>query len=188
MNRQTTGCVGKLLRFVSFGLFLLVFNLIGAAQQETGNVRAIVTPLIDRQHRSDWDSQVQLVKQKFIIVLYQNAAAIFSESDFKYLGMDSTSVEFDLPSTGYKTQTASGKDVFNTTLRDPQIWVDGSKTSPGLREDDEVEYYTIAPHFNPGQTKKIKALFWYRSKTVILMRGAMIQWKFFPASGRLFFG
>jgi hypothetical protein len=141
-------------------LVVLSTNTIIACPQSEGNSLAIIPPFLDRQHRDDWESALQLTRQEFVVFLYRDAAVVYSEADFVNTGSDTLRVELGLPSTGFACDEDSGAQDFSTGIRDVQIWLARERMEPVLRHDAEVDWFTITPLFTPQVQTTVRALFW----------------------------
>lgn len=129
------------------------------AQENAQSVHAIITPFQDHHANIRWDDAIQISRQRFIILLYQNAAAVYSEAVFTNAGQDTLAAELAIPSTGYGI-TLGGEHIFNATMFNPRVWVEGEKQAVRTEETEEAEWYTVKPWFAAGASKIVKALFW----------------------------
>ena len=135
-------------------------GVLSAVGQETAGVsHAVITPFQDIHNDAGLDDALHLSSQKFIILIYQNALAVYSEAMFVNRSGDSVCAAFALPSHGYRISIEE-KEVFNARLYGPRVWVAGERLQVATEETDDAEWYTIHPAFAPGQTKVLKALCW----------------------------
>jgi hypothetical protein len=142
---------------------LLFLGIAFSSRAQDQNFIAVVPTLMDRQHAGEWESPLQLTQQRFILLLYHNAAAVYSEADFINTGDDTVSAELALPSTGYRLQNHSSWAYQSNGLLGIRMWVAGERAEPQLITDEPVEWYTIQPVFPPGIATKIKTLFWVQT-------------------------
>ncbi len=124
------------------------------------NYLAIIPPFHDRQELSAPEGMLQLVRQRFVLFVYRNAVAVYSEGDFRNTGMDSVIQELGLPSTGHFAPRDEGDEGVSNGILSVQIWVEGERIAPGFVNEGSEEWYTIEGRFAPGELKRVKALFW----------------------------
>jgi hypothetical protein len=103
---------------------------------------------------------LQLNNQRFVVFVYRNSVAVYSEADFVNTGMNTLSQEFALPSTGHDENGILPGGRISTGVLSVQLWVQGEKIAPDFTNDGNEDWYTIRTQFAPGQQKKLKALFW----------------------------
>jgi hypothetical protein len=142
---------------------VLLFGIIFSSHAQDQNYIAVVPAFMDRQHTDEWGSPLQMTKQRFIVQLYHNAAAVYSEADFVNSSDDSIVAELALPSTGYRLQNQSSWAYQSNGLLGVRLWVAGERVEPELIADEPIEWFTIHPVFQPGVTTKIKTLFWVQT-------------------------
>jgi hypothetical protein len=148
-------------RVLFIATLLFVLGLSSFAQNQ--NYIAIIPALMDRQHTDEWGSPLQLTQQRFILQLYHNAAAVYSEADFINTGDDTVTAELAIPSIGFHLQNHSSWAYQSNGLLGLRWWVAGERVEAALITDEPAEWYTINPVFPPGITTKVKALFWVQT-------------------------
>ena len=129
------------------------------AQEVAGSSHAVITPFQDLHNDASLDGSLHLANQRFIILMYQNAVAVYSEATFTNVSGDTLHTELALPSHGYRV-SMDGSAVYNSNLYGPRVWVAGDRLQVTTEETDEAEWYTVRPVFAPGQIKTLKALYW----------------------------
>jgi hypothetical protein len=125
-----------------------------------GNPVAIIPPFLDRLHRDDWESTLQLARQEFVVFLYHDAAVVYSEADFANTGTDTLRVELGLPSTGYTIGNGLAEQDVASGIFGVQLWVSGERIRPKVHQDGDAEWVTVTPTFTPQVQTTVKALFW----------------------------
>jgi len=158
----------QLLRIVSIDsmslfLCLLLFGVFHQSHAQDQNVIAVIPPFMDRQHTDESGSPLQMTRQRFILLLYRNAAAIYSEADFINTGDDTITAELGLPSTGYLEKNTTLFPYQSNGLLGVRLWVSGERLEPDVKYDGPIQWYTINPDFPPGGSTNLKALFWVQT-------------------------
>jgi hypothetical protein len=125
-----------------------------------GNPVAIIPPFLDRLHRDDWESTLQLARQEFVVFLYHNAAVVYSEADFVNTGTDTLRVELGLPSTGYTIGKGLAEQDISSGVFGIQLWVSSERVKPKVHQGGDAEWVTVTPTFTPQIQTTVKALFW----------------------------
>jgi hypothetical protein len=125
-----------------------------------GNPVAIIPPFLDRLHRDDWESTLQLARQEFVVFLYRDAAVVYSGADFVNTGMDTLRVELGLPSTGYTIGKGLAEQDVSSGVFGVQLWVSGERVKPEIHQGGDAEWVTVTPTFTPRVQTTVKALFW----------------------------
>jgi hypothetical protein len=146
-------------------LIALFSNAGFACPQSGGNPLAIIPPFLDRQHRDDWESTLQLTRQEFVVFLYRDAAVVYSEADFVNTGSDTLRVELGLPSTGFATNQESGGQDISSGIRDVRLWLTRERIKPMLHHEGQVDWLTVTAVFTPQVQTTMKALFWVETPT-----------------------
>jgi hypothetical protein len=141
-------------------LIVFISNTVIACPQSEGNPLAIIPPFLDRQHRNDWETTLQLARQEFVVFLYRDAAVVYSEADFVNTGSDPLRVELGLPSKGFACDEKSGGQDISSGIRDVQLWLARERIGPILHQEGEVDWLTVTAVFSPQVQTTIKALFW----------------------------
>ncbi len=136
-----------------------------AISESEGNPLAIIPPFLDRRHRNDWESALQLVRQEFVVFLYRDAAVIYSEADFVNTGSDTLRTELGLPSTGFACDEESGGQDISNGIRDVRLWLARERIEPVLHHDAEIDWFTVTAVFTPQVQTTVKALFWVETPT-----------------------
>lgn len=131
-----------------------------ACPESEGNPLGIIPPFLDRQHRDDWESTLQLARQEFVVFLYRDAAVVYSEAEFVNTGSDTLRVELGLPSTGFGVGGESGEQDVSSGIRSVRLWIARGRVEPELHHDGGVDWLTVAPIFKPQVQTAVKALFW----------------------------
>ncbi|MCE1190275.1 MAG: hypothetical protein LWX56_14195 [Ignavibacteria bacterium] len=142
------------LRKFLFFIVLIVFSHSVSAQDYI----AMLPVLHCRGVASGMESPVQLTRSRVVAFVYANAVAVFTEAELANTSDTRLEVELALPSTGHNENESAGK-VSNGILG-VQMWVQGERVEPVVLHDDSGEWYTIKARLQPGETRKVKALFW----------------------------
>jgi hypothetical protein len=125
-----------------------------------GNPVAIIPPFLDRLHRDDWETTLQLARQEFVVFLYHDAAVVYSEADFVNTGADTLRVELGLPSTGYTIGRGLAEQDVSSGIFGIQLWVRGERIKPKVHQGGDADWVTVTPTFTPQVQTTVKALFW----------------------------
>jgi hypothetical protein len=143
-------------------LLLTAFLSSSSTAQPTmqGNPFAIIPPFLDRLHRDDWETTLQLARQEFVVFLYHDAAVVYSEADFVNTGADTLRVELGLPSTGYTIGRGLAEQDVSSGIFGIQLWVRGERIKPKVHQGGDAEWVTVTPTFTPQVQTTVKALFW----------------------------
>ena len=157
-HRRSKVCGGRGLYFA-----VLLSGLVFSSHAQDQNFIAIVPAFMDRQHTDEWGSPLQLTQQRFILQLYRNAAAVYSEADFINSSEDTVTAELSLPSTGFHLGNHTSWAYQSNGLLGVRLWVAGERIEPELILNEQVEWYTIHPVFPSGIVTKIKTLFWVQT-------------------------
>jgi hypothetical protein len=139
---------------------------------QPGPFRSIIPVFHDRLTRHGSESPLQLRTQAFVLFVFRNAVAVYSQAEFVNAGPDTMTQEFALPSTGHdryddqagdqddpQADDQSGGMVSNGILS-PRVWVEGDRIAAEVVEDGDGEWYAIRASFMPGEARKLEALFW----------------------------
>jgi len=140
-------------------MFLSIAPLYLSKAQEKEYI-AIIPTFHDRLNKSGSEGSLRLQSQQFVLFVYQNAVAVYSETDFVNTGMNTLSQEFALPSTGHDENGILPGGRISTGILSVRLWVQGERIAPDFINDGNEEWYTIKTQFAPGEQRKVKALFW----------------------------
>ena len=121
---------------------------------------AIIPAFHDRLNTSGVENSLKLQRQRFILFVYRDAVAVYSEADFANTGMDRASQEFALPSTGHDENGAMPEGRISSGILTVQLWVEGERVAPDFIHDGNEDWYTIQSWFEPGERHTVKAVFW----------------------------
>jgi hypothetical protein len=146
------------IRFVSFMVLLITLFSLTKAQEK--KYLAIIPTFHDRLNTSGSEGPLRLQSQQFVLFVYQNAVAVYSEADFVNTGMNTLSQEFALPSTGHDANGVQQGGRISTGILSARMWVQGKRIVPDFMDNGNEEWYVIRTQFAPGERQKIKALFW----------------------------
>ena len=124
------------------------------------NFIAIIPTFHDRLNRSGSESPLELRRQKFVLFVYRNAVAVYSEGDFVNPTMDTIYQELALPSTGHEENRDTPGGRISNGILSIQMWVEGERISPNFIQEGNEDWYTIKTRFSPGEKRKVKAMFW----------------------------
>jgi hypothetical protein len=127
--------------------------------QEAGYL-AVIPTFHDRLHASGRESPLQLQRQQFILFVYRNAVAVYTEADFVNTGNEALVQEFALPSTGHDENGDEPGGRISSGILSTRLWVGGERISPQLMHEGDELWYTIRAHFGPGERLRLKAVFW----------------------------
>jgi hypothetical protein len=139
---------------------MFIFISITQCIAQTKDYIAIIPPFHSRQEIGSTESPLQLSHQQFIVFVYQNAVAVYSESDFINQSDNVVDQEFALPSTGHDENGIEPGGRISNGLLSIQLWIEGERVNPQFIQDGNEEWYTIQTKFAPHENHKIKALFW----------------------------
>jgi hypothetical protein len=140
-------------------LFLSMVNSHILPAQEREYI-AMIPPFHDRLNTTGAEGPLQLNQQRFVLFVYPNAVAVYSEADFVNTSMETRIQEFALPSTGHDENGILRGGRISTGILSVQLWVQGERITPDFINNGNEEWYTIRTQFAPGEQRKVKALFW----------------------------
>ncbi len=140
-------------------LFLLVISISDCLAQNS-NYIAIIPPFHSRQEMARDESPLKLSHQLFVVFVYSNAVAVYSESDFINQSDNFVEQELALPSTGHDENGPEPGGRISNGILSVQLWIQGERVNPGLIVDGSEEWYTVRAKFAPNENRRIKALFW----------------------------
>jgi hypothetical protein len=148
--------------FHSWSICLAFLNFIFLHQSEaqTKEYIAIVPTFHTREPMGSAESSLQLRHQKFVLFVYPNAVAVYSESDFINQEDELLSQEFALPSTGHDENGSDPGGRISNGILSIQLWIQGERVDPEFIRDGNEEWYTVQTTFAPKEERKVKALFW----------------------------
>jgi hypothetical protein len=139
------------------GILLSTSNLVFPQQEK---FLAMIPAFHDRLNTSGSESPLQLQSQQFVLFVYRNAVAVYSEANFVNTGTDTLTQELALPSTGHDGNGDEPDGRISNGILSVQLWVEGEKVTPEFIQDGNVDWYTIRPSFAPGTQREVKAFFW----------------------------
>ncbi len=152
-----------MLRYLKFRIiFVLTFLLItffNSNAQSDGYI-AIIPPFHSRTIADNSESPLKLDYQRFIVFVYSNAVAVYSESKFTNPRDEFMEQELALPSTGHDENGDEPGGRISNGILSIQMWVEGDRINPEFIQDGNEEWYTIKTRFKPHETRTVKALFW----------------------------
>lgn len=148
--------VARLCLLIVPGIFLVVESYNAARAQ--GSI-AVIPLFHDRWHQSEGDNTLELTRQRVIVFVYRNAAAVYMDATFVNTESDSITHELALPSAGH-TSIRSG--TRSNGMIGVRLWVGGERVEPAIAEGKET-WYTIAAAFGSHEEKKVRALFWVQT-------------------------
>ena len=137
----------------------LLVPLSETAAQNSGYF-AILPAFHDRLNRSGLESPLQLNHQKFVVFVYRNAVAVYSEADFFNPTQDTIRQELALPSTGHDENLSAPESRVSNGILSVRMWIEGEKMMPRAVSDANEDWITVTVRFAPAQARKVKALFW----------------------------
>jgi len=140
-------------------IFLSIAPLSLSIGQEK-NYSAVIPAFHDRLITSGHESVLQLQRQRFVLFVYRNAVAVFSEADFRNTGVDTVSQEFALPSTGHSEIGDEPGGRISNGILSVQMWVEGQRIAPEFIHAANEDWYTIRSRFAPGERHNVRAVFW----------------------------
>ncbi|GEM_PF-1715508 len=121
---------------------------------------AIIPSFHDRLRTSGAEGPVQLSRQRFVVFVYPNAAAVYSEADFVNTSSETFVQEFALPSTGHNENGNAPGGRISTGILNVQLQVQGKRIAPDFIKDGIEDWYTIRTPLAPGEQQNVQALFW----------------------------
>ena len=127
---------------------------------------AMIPPFHDRQNIAGTNGPLQLNNQRFVVFVYKNAVAVYSEADFVNTSMEAYIQEFALPSTGHDENDIAPGGRISTGIFSIQLWLQGERIIPEFINNGREDWYVIRTQFAPGEQKKVKALFWAQTSPV----------------------
>ena len=140
---------------------ILIFTLFLNCEAQTKKFIAIIPPLHSRNQLGSLENPLQLSKQQFILFVYPNAVAVYSESTFINQSNNMVNQEMALPSTGhFENKNEPNNSRISNGILNIELWIQGKKVSPQQIHDGGVDWFTIQTKFAPHQTQTIKTLFW----------------------------
>ncbi len=145
----------KLLVIIAITLLIFQNN---KAQDE--KYIAIIPPFHCRTITDNAESSLKLDYQRFIVFVYSNAVAVYSESNFTNPTDDFLEQELALPSTGHDENSDEPGSRISSGILSIELWVEGERRNPQFIQDGNEEWYTIQTRFKPHETRTVKALFW----------------------------
>ncbi len=150
----------KITRLISLYLIISFFLTLHYCEAQTKKYIAIIPPFHSRQVRSGTESSLQLKHQLFVVFVYQNAVAVYSESEFFNPTDNVLEQELALPSTGHdENGNESGGRISNGILS-IQLWVQGERLDPEYVLDGNEGWFLVRTKFPPLKNRIVKALFW----------------------------
>jgi hypothetical protein len=152
----------KIIFFTVLSFFVLPLCLQRVQCQDI-NYIALVPPLLDPQHRDDIEGSLQLVRQDFVIFLYQNAAVVYTDAHFINSGTDPLEMQIGLPSTGYTVIDEKGMRKTSNGILGVQLWAEEERSEMETTGEGDAEWYITQATFMPQQETNIKAMFWVQT-------------------------
>jgi hypothetical protein len=146
------------LRFIL--LVLLSFGAYDSSMAQEKEFIAVIPAFHDRLNTSSIESPLRLEGQRFVLFVYENAVAVFSEADFVNMGVDTLSQEFALPSTGHDENGDKPGGRISSGILSAQLWVGGERVEPETIHDGSQDWYTISSKIAPGHQCRVRAVFW----------------------------
>jgi len=145
-------------RYTCAFLFFLLLSVLNQIYAQEHMYTAIIPLFQDRQGETHTEGPLQLVRQQFVIFMYNDAAAVYSEALFKNTGTDTVDQELALPSTnlgfGEKDRRISNG------ILGVQIKIEDEKVLPKFLLDGDEEWYTIDLVLGPDEDAEVRSLFW----------------------------
>jgi hypothetical protein len=137
---------------------LFILNILTAQEQQ---YIAVIPPFQDRMEESHTEGSLQLVRQQFVLFVYQDAVAVYSEGQFKNTGTDTIVQELALPSTNYGFDNKDGR--ISNGILGVQLRIEGEKVQPKFLIDGDDEWYTIDLELAPAKKAKVVSMFWVQT-------------------------
>ena len=147
-------------RCILIYLFIFIFISAFPCKAQTKEYIAIIPPFHSRQEIGGTENPLQLVHQRFVLFVYENAVAVYSESDFVNQDDNALDQEFALPSTGHDENGAEPGGRISNGILSIQLWIQGEQVDPQFIQDGDGEWYSIHTKFAPHENRTVKALFW----------------------------
>jgi hypothetical protein len=149
------------MRRLWLSLFLFPFVALPSfLQGQVTEYLAIIPAFHDRMNTSGSESPLRLQRQRFVLFVYRNAVAVYSEADFVNTGSDTLSQEFALPSTGHDENSHESGGKISNGILNIQCWIEGKRVAPEFVQNANEEWYTVRSRFAPGERRRVKAVFW----------------------------
>ena len=150
------------IKFISKIIFLLIIYFFSVplinAQQK--NYLAMISPFYDRLYNPSNEYPIQLKKQRFVLFVYKNAVAVYSEAIFLNTSSYKFHQEFSLPSTGFNENGDLPGGRISNGILSVDLWIENDRVEPKIINDGNEEWYTINTNFEPGESHRVNALFW----------------------------
>jgi hypothetical protein len=141
-------------------ILILSTSSIFAQQKE---YLAMIPPFHDRFQTPNAESPLQLKQQRFVLFIYQNAVVVYSEAVFLNSGLETINQELSLPSTGHDENGDRPGGRISNGILSVHLWVEGEQVNPQIINEGNEEWYTINTRFEPGESRKVNALFWVQT-------------------------
>lgn len=141
-------------------ILILSTSSIFAQQKE---YLAIIPPFHDRLQTPSAESPLQLKQQRFVLFVYQNAVAVYLETIFLNSGLEKIDQELSLPSTGHDENGDEPGGRISNGILSVHLWVEGEQVNPQIINEGNEDWYTINTRFEPGESRKVNALFWVQT-------------------------
>jgi hypothetical protein len=162
MRNENRKRVGKMLnvrlRISHSFLLLLIITLYCKAQ--TKEYIAIIPPFHSSEKIGGEENPIQLQSQLFVVFVYSNAAAVYSESEFINQSDNILEQEFSLPSAGHNENGNESDGRISNGIFSIQFWIEGEHVEPQFIRDGDEQWYTVKTEFKPNETREVNALFW----------------------------
>ena len=146
------------LLFIVLNVLLLVTAQKSEAQ--TKKYIAMVPPFHSRLQIGSSESLLQLSHLRFVLFVYSNAVAVYSESEFINQSDNFLEQEIALPSTGHDENGSEPGGRISNGILSIQLWVQDERVVPKFIQDGDEDWYTINTKFSPHEKRIVKALFW----------------------------
>jgi hypothetical protein len=135
----------------------------GILQAQQKEYLAVIPAFHDRLNISSIEGPLQLNNQRFVVFVFRNAAAVYSEAVFTNTSPNEVEQEFALPSTGHDENGSLPGGKISTGILSVQIWEEGLKIEPDFISLGDEEWYTIKTRFAPYERRKMRARFWIQT-------------------------
>ncbi len=124
---------------------------------------AMIPVFHDRQWRGGLEGPLHLHRQRFVMAVFRNAVAVYSEAEYVNNGTLPIEQELALPSTGHDENGDLPGGRISNGLLDVQMWIQDRRVEPQFVNDGIQDWVAIRARFEPGEERKVNALFWVQT-------------------------
>jgi hypothetical protein len=152
----------KFLSWILLFFLILIFPSTALYAQQKDYL-AMIPPFYDRLYNPTTEYPIQLQKQRFVLFVYKNAVAVYTEAVFLNTGSTEMHQELSLPSTGFDENGDLPGGKISNGILSVHLWMENDRIEPKIVNEGNEEWYTIQTRFEPGESHIINALFWVQT-------------------------